>query len=320
MPRIRISRSQFDQEESDFIAVGYVVVAALALAVYNTLLDFSDELQFIWKRPLRRLGSILYLLARYGGIFLLLMNTLVHFVGANFDTTDVRVCNGLLITFGGAQALATAGVNGFLLVRAYVVSKPKQHSRTIIFFGGVAYLGCLGALLAQMAVTRCNDDSTLEQQTIIGLVATGFSLLLDLIVFITITIYMGFIWRWGTTQLKMEKQMLRGTFLRQGLFRFGIVLVWSLANLVSSLLLRPTIAGIDSPMENAISQILICRFQLDLIKQATSPGESITENSLSPLNIRFASRTTGQSSGPSSLNVYPPDRGQHYNTNRSFNV
>ncbi|KIJ31566.1 hypothetical protein M422DRAFT_266709 [Sphaerobolus stellatus SS14] len=73
------------QEESDFLvslSVGYVIVAAFALVVYDDLLNFSDELRFIWNWPLR-LGSVLYVLARYGGILLLLMDTLVHFVAAN---------------------------------------------------------------------------------------------------------------------------------------------------------------------------------------------------------------------------------------------
>jgi len=99
--------------------------------------------------------------------------------------------------------------------------------------------------------------------------------------------------------------MLKHTLLKQGLIRFGIVLIWSLENLVSSLLLRSTIAGVDGPLENAISQILICWFQLDLAKQATPTTESITEDSYSPLAFRPGSqgRSTGLTSGPSSSYV-----------------
>jgi len=217
--------------------------------------------------------------------------------------------------------VATAGVNGMfsmlplttshhrigiLLARAYVI-KTTNGSNCIslfYFFGVICYLGCIGAMLAQMAVTRCNEVSSLQQQTIIGAIVTGINLFLDLLVFIIIAIHLGNIWKEDKfLQSKVAKQMLK-----QGQIRFGIVLIWSLANLVSSLLVRVTIAGIDGPLENAVSQILICQFQLDLIKQVG--GESITVDFGDPLTFRLGSwrQSAGLTSDPSNLYGFSPER------------
>ncbi|KIJ33488.1 hypothetical protein M422DRAFT_52428 [Sphaerobolus stellatus SS14] len=282
------------QAESDFLAVGYVIVAALALVVYDALLKFSDELWFIWKiwkQPLH-LGSVLYVLARYGGILLLLMDTLVHFVAA--ETMNLRV-------------VATAGVNGFLLTRAYAICK-SNRSKWLIFPAAICYLGGIWAMLTQMAATRCNAESSLRQQTIIGEIATGFSLLLDLLVFIITTINMGDIWKEIIQQLKMTKQR-RFSSSRVGLVTNPKCLRSRMLKQVFKLV-RLTIAGIDGPLENAVSQILICRFQLDLIKEATFAGKSITDDFSGPPTFLPGSQgqSAGLTSGPSSLYVSYPDR------------
>ncbi|KAF8527744.1 hypothetical protein JB92DRAFT_831448 [Gautieria morchelliformis] len=49
---------------SDRLVVTYVEVATLALLAYDTLLTLPSEITYIWHKRIR-LGSVLYLLARY---------------------------------------------------------------------------------------------------------------------------------------------------------------------------------------------------------------------------------------------------------------
>ncbi|KAF8478325.1 hypothetical protein JB92DRAFT_1840931 [Gautieria morchelliformis] len=49
---------------SDNLAFNYVDIATLALLAYDTLLTLPSEITYIWRRRVR-LGSVLYLIARY---------------------------------------------------------------------------------------------------------------------------------------------------------------------------------------------------------------------------------------------------------------
>ncbi|KIJ53917.1 hypothetical protein M422DRAFT_241175 [Sphaerobolus stellatus SS14] len=53
-----------------------VMTAALTLTIYDTTLVFSDELSLIWRRKWR-LGTFLYLLARYGTFLQIFLNLLL---------------------------------------------------------------------------------------------------------------------------------------------------------------------------------------------------------------------------------------------------
>ncbi|KAF8524763.1 hypothetical protein JB92DRAFT_2879205, partial [Gautieria morchelliformis] len=55
------------QTISDDLAGSYVDLAALALLAYDTLLTLPSEITYIWRRRVR-LGTVLYLLARYPAI------------------------------------------------------------------------------------------------------------------------------------------------------------------------------------------------------------------------------------------------------------
>ncbi|KIJ31401.1 hypothetical protein M422DRAFT_783786 [Sphaerobolus stellatus SS14] len=60
------------------------------------------------------------------------------------------------------------------------------------------------------------------------------------------------------------EQSLSSLLIQQGFVRFLVISVWSFELAVLTRLLRPTLTGIDAPIENAISCILICRFTLQL--------------------------------------------------------
>ncbi|KAF8574283.1 hypothetical protein K439DRAFT_1624439 [Ramaria rubella] len=75
------------QEQSDFVAYTYVIVAAVA---YDTLLTFPSEVNFIWHKKFR-LGTILHLLAHYPTLLQILLNVYLEF--ATFPSLqDLQFC------------------------------------------------------------------------------------------------------------------------------------------------------------------------------------------------------------------------------------
>ncbi|KAK7693363.1 hypothetical protein QCA50_002931 [Cerrena zonata] len=57
---------------------GYFFVAGLALAVYDTILAFPQELKCIWQRKFS-MASVLYLLIRYGTFFNIFLRVFAGF-------------------------------------------------------------------------------------------------------------------------------------------------------------------------------------------------------------------------------------------------
>ncbi|KAF8488294.1 hypothetical protein JB92DRAFT_1435125 [Gautieria morchelliformis] len=130
-------------------AVTYVDVAALALVAYDTLLTLPSEITYIWHRKVR-LGSVLYLLARYP-IFLM------GIIGVYTDTANVimshssSVCNSLMRLQDCLVIVALPGIEGLLWARIYAMS---HHNRGMRWMLGalclLLHMGSLGALVVCM--------------------------------------------------------------------------------------------------------------------------------------------------------------------------
>ncbi|KIJ23018.1 hypothetical protein M422DRAFT_276485 [Sphaerobolus stellatus SS14] len=61
------SPAEFIEETFDTQAFAYALLAGFVLLVYDTLLTIAEEIKFIWQRKFR-LGSLLYIAARYGAL------------------------------------------------------------------------------------------------------------------------------------------------------------------------------------------------------------------------------------------------------------
>jgi Family of unknown function (DUF6533) len=62
------------------------ILLGTVLLTYDTLLTLSIELEYIWGKKFK-LGTLLYLLARYGIILYLVLLVVIHLIGTSF-----RVC------------------------------------------------------------------------------------------------------------------------------------------------------------------------------------------------------------------------------------
>ncbi|KAF8573084.1 hypothetical protein K439DRAFT_1625314 [Ramaria rubella] len=114
-----------------------------ALLAYDTLLTFPSEVRFIWHKKFK-LGTILYLLARYPALLVLLLN-----VYLNFETFLS------LQTYTTLELLPAIGVQGLLFARAYAIS---SHHKLV--FVVLALLVTTAIVLSMIAIPCSNCIST----------------------------------------------------------------------------------------------------------------------------------------------------------------
>ncbi|KAF8583569.1 hypothetical protein K439DRAFT_1617374 [Ramaria rubella] len=104
-------------------AFSYVYPAAFVLLAYDTLLTLPREIKHIWHNKLR-LGSILYLLARYSTLFILVLDVYLQFA-PDISTQCLIGSRKSNILEGVANACSLfplIGIAGLLLARAYAIS------------------------------------------------------------------------------------------------------------------------------------------------------------------------------------------------------
>ncbi|KAF8579778.1 hypothetical protein K439DRAFT_1620311 [Ramaria rubella] len=268
------------------LAFSYVNVAAFA---YDTLLTFPSEVRFIWQKTFR-LGTILYLLARYALLQLLLY---VYLDFATFPS-DLQFCVIFYRGFGNFASNWSSSLHvkaipsshlGLLFARAYAIS---SHNKLV--FVVLALLGTTAIVLSMLAIPKNNCISTsntfvlckmlnpilknrvheLHSVTILNGV---FTILFDTAVFVAIienTL--------GLLQLQsgipeLQRNTLSKLLVQQGklrdisgILRYGFVLTITLADAVTKKVLRLI--------------IIICRFHLDLQQRNDHPNGSNTSHSL----------------------------------------
>ncbi|KAF8579753.1 hypothetical protein K439DRAFT_1620294 [Ramaria rubella] len=263
-----MSSQETIQEQSDNVAVNYANVAAFA---YDTLLTFPSEVRFIWHKKFK-LGTILYLLARYPALLVLLLN-----VYLNFET------------FLSLQTYS------LLFARAYAIS---SHNKLV--FVVLALLGATAIGLSMVALDCNTDNNCISISNVLALckmlnpilknrvhklcsviTLNGvFTILYDTAVFVAIlqnTL--------GLLQLQsgipgVQRNSLSKLLVQQGILRYGFVVTITLASTVTDKVLRPTLQEILGTLQNSLSIIIICRFHLALQQRNDHPNGSNTSHSL----------------------------------------
>ncbi|KIJ53930.1 hypothetical protein M422DRAFT_241187 [Sphaerobolus stellatus SS14] len=284
----------------DTIAINtnlYVAVAALALMIYDTALIAAEEFSLIWGKKFR-LGSILYVLARYGSLLEITTNFIL-----SISTSPSKTVGHLL---GIRISVYSLGEDlGLLVARAYVVSGRNKWLIAVLLLLTVSYLGI--ALVKIVLTSTTNPPAILFTLGISSVIQAYYKRiilftgsLLNIIVLLTdaITVAVTFLRAWDDyrsfsllKELRSNKNTsLSVLLLQQGVIRFIIIFVWSLEGSITEKLLNPNFAGIDLPLENVISAILVTRFMLQL-KQRREYSSCA-----SPSKIRWIANITPTSS------------------------
>ncbi|KAF8576834.1 hypothetical protein K439DRAFT_1622558 [Ramaria rubella] len=293
------------------MAQSYVIVAAFA---YDTLLTFPSEIRVIWHKKFR-LGTMLYLLARYPALLELLLT--VYFDLATFPSLQ---CFGLIAYNWSSRSLIfydMPACETLLFARAYAIS---SHNKLV--FVMLALLGTVSIALFMIAIpnSTCISTSNIFALYVIKFLSNDihssntvetlngvFTILFDTTVFIAIienTL--------GLLQLQrgipeVQRNSLSKFLVQQEINRqFRFVLTITLANAVTLKVLRmqslekyflpqydvdllrhseiqavrPTLQGILNSFQNSLSVIIICHFHLDLQQRNDHPNGKNTSHSL----------------------------------------
>ncbi|KAF8573876.1 hypothetical protein K439DRAFT_1553993 [Ramaria rubella] len=259
------------QEQADNMAFKYVLVASFTLLAYDPLLIFPSEVKFIWYKKFK-LGTILYLLARYPALLEFLLDVYLDF--ATFPSVQSYNALGLL---------PLIGVQGLLFARAYAIS---SHNKLVFMM--LALLGTIATVLFMQTLiaypllifllyvrhsalfSKTEFMIHVSVETLNGV----FTILFDTVVFVAIIE--------NTLGLLQHQRGVPG-LQRKSLSN----LLVQQANAVTLKVLRPTLQGILGTLQNSLSIIIICHFHLDLQQRNDHPNGSNTSHSL-PLGSSHA--------------------------------
>ncbi|KAF8574557.1 hypothetical protein K439DRAFT_1624236 [Ramaria rubella] len=322
------------RDQSDFVAVTYVIVAAFgklhstyahlwtltttqALIAYDTFLTFPSEVRFIWHKKFR-LGTILYLLARYPTLGVSTFD-----LSANFSIqthTHNRTCNSVLYFTQALDFLPLIGAQSLLFARAYVIS---SHNKLVFMI--LALLDTIAIVLFMIAIPNENctssssnlftlyvikflpDDihsSNTETEFMIHVSVRTlngvFTILFDTAVFVATLGNILELLQLHSESPRLQRNTLSKLLVQQGILRYGFVLTISIADavtlkalrmsVISTIFMATTLSKLANPSRNYqlfpkfvcafLSVIIICRFHLDLQQINDHPNGSTTSHSL----------------------------------------
>ncbi|KAF8509033.1 hypothetical protein JB92DRAFT_2949208 [Gautieria morchelliformis] len=135
-------------------SVDIQAVSDNALFAYDILLTLPYEITYIWHRRVR-LGTVLYLLARYPALLLLIIA--VYLDIANIPLEVRCVCNPLVHLADCLGIVILPGIEGLLLARVYAMSQHNQGMRRVLgALGLLLYMGSLSTGVFIAVKSECN--------------------------------------------------------------------------------------------------------------------------------------------------------------------
>lgn len=252
-----LSVSAFSPDQLEFDSwfrqtrdLSFLCLAAWMILVYDTLLTFDDEVTHIWRRKFK-IGSLLYILARYGTILALtdeVAQELMQLTDVGSQSTGM-VLNTFLSAF---QIIGSIAVHGLVLGRALVVCHKKRLLKALLII--LFLLIQINSLLLIWLSARTYSEQLEYLMTVMN---NSFLVAFELAVLWVTIRY--------TYQLYLQEgrqTSLFGLMLAQGILRWLLISTWTLLSFISNSANGPGAEVTDGWQENAISVILVCRFFL----------------------------------------------------------
>ncbi|KIJ24505.1 hypothetical protein M422DRAFT_785854 [Sphaerobolus stellatus SS14] len=292
--------------------------AGAVIMLYDSLLSFGDEVRYIWGQQRKGLGFWLYLMSRYGTMaaestFIAYEAVLPHSPIKGLQGAVVGISNlwdhsliwhsWFVRVYLRLLRAAHASHTGLLLGRAFVVANVTLVRIMLLLL----FLAYPLAVFAIFPFQLCSSSpgpinaygtdigkdprhrhlscqnvcSPLSERLTSALVATFDTAILFVTLFHTRA--PGKLWSWVTLTSSNRLTVL---FIKQGIIRFLIIAVWATADSIVTQATKSDLRGFDVPLEETISTILICRFMIQLRKQASqsvvvTTGSVVEQESLS---------------------------------------
>ncbi|KAF8258822.1 hypothetical protein EI94DRAFT_1669407 [Lactarius quietus] len=120
------------KEHSVINAERYLSAVALSVLLYDLLLTFGDEVQYIWRRPVTNI-KVLYLILRYG----VAIAQAIYFQAISGLTSHVThsVCVGSLIVLAVVGSMTLILANYIMLIRVYTLWDHRKWMLRTLYIG-----------------------------------------------------------------------------------------------------------------------------------------------------------------------------------------
>ncbi|KDQ52891.1 hypothetical protein JAAARDRAFT_39840 [Jaapia argillacea MUCL 33604] len=120
----------------------YCQLAATALAIYDCIITFDQELEQVWKKPWST-SKILFLLSRYYGNGSVIA---IHLILLS-DTSSNKLCRVMFITQAWANCLAVWIVQIIVQLRVYAMYRRSRYIGSLIVTGFVIEIAAMVTLV-----------------------------------------------------------------------------------------------------------------------------------------------------------------------------
>ncbi|KAF8480622.1 hypothetical protein JB92DRAFT_1758532 [Gautieria morchelliformis] len=275
------------QVMSDNLAIIHVNIATLALLAYDTLLTLPSEITYIWRRRVR-LGTVLYLLARYPAFLSFIM--LVYIDIANIPLECVQPIGSSRVLsghYGSSRYRRT--LIGANIRHVPAQSRDAAHAcspRSSSIYGRFEY----GSVYRYQRGMQCHGSGCGRYSFVTDTINNVSIILFDTLV-VVVTLYntLGLVRRSREFPM-LPRKSLTQILAEQSLIRYGFVLTITLASLVTTKVLRPSVTGILITVQDSLSTIIICRCHLAL-QERVAHTNGITHSAHHPVtSFRAAAR------------------------------
>lgn len=250
----------FIEETYERIVYTRLLIGSSTLLVSATLSKLSQEIEYIWSKPLS-LPTFLYIMSRYAP----LIYEGLYFT-LNIISPSYRTCNMLANAANCMACLSFIGVQGLLVARGYSICKGSKKLTVVLVFDFLlSFVLNLHQIIADPGCVISSPEVYLLLVTNISIVTTDFVVFGICIKNV-----------WGTWKLTKEEGIesscsLISVLFKQSVTRCCFVTVISIANAVVSMI--PAVNSSFTVLaaakclllfQNSLSAILVADFTLNL--------------------------------------------------------
>jgi len=105
----------------------YVSLIVVTVVVYDYILTFSKEIEYVWCKPWTWVSTI-FLVVRYIGLYWIMT---IALIGSSFISGPSEICNGMYLAFTWAFGVFLSAADLVMVLRVYAM---WDRSRLILGF------------------------------------------------------------------------------------------------------------------------------------------------------------------------------------------
>jgi len=267
-----MSSAVFQNAIRDLIVSKQYATASWALALYEYIITFNQELSRIWSRPFS-IVTILWVINRY--VFLVSFTPTILFF---FIPLSSQQCQSFVKFPGIMQIILNISTGITLSIRTYALYGKKKW-----------IISCLSPfLLAEVAVEAWAVSGGVPvplPNGYSGCILTGKStqgdrfaafwvgqLVFPMVIFILTIAKGASLYRDGTGRNRVLEVMLR-----DGLMYFLVIFLANLVNVITYVVSPPDLQAVNAPFSNMITALIICRLILNL---RANPSDNVSHTNM----------------------------------------